>query len=83
MNLYRIDYRPEGGSWVCSWRGTQASAKQTQRYLEGAHGVHNVVPYKLVEVPTAKPDLLEWLNENAVIPMDDEDNHDTTGAGNE
>ena len=84
MKLYRVDYRyDESKPWQSYWHGTQASAKLEQREQESLHGVHNVMPYVAVEVPTSKPELLQWLNEHVITYSNPEDEDDTAGAGDE
>lgn len=69
MNLYQILYvtQRDPHTTLAAYEGTQASAKAKQKELESMHGRHNVDDYVPIEVPTDKPGLLCWINDNAAI----------------
>lgn len=61
MKLYRTEYEGDPDV-VFSWQGTQADAKAARKELEAKSCVG--VKTEDVDVPTDKPGLLAWLNEN-------------------
>jgi len=62
MKLYRINYHSKDHGSCLMWAGTQADAKRIYKELSVEHEKFNVDKPQLVEVPTAKPALLAWLN---------------------
>lgn len=66
MKLYRTKGIDHDDDTQFRWTGTQADAKKTLNSMkeEGYQDVEN----EDVDVPTSKPELLAWLNENATAP---------------
>jgi len=62
MKLYRIHYLDKDHGNMLVWVGTQAAAKKIYRELCSEYESFNVDKPQLVEVPTAKAELLAWLN---------------------
>jgi len=62
MKLYRISYYDKDHGNMLAWVGTQADAKRRYKELCSECEQFNVNKPLLVEVPTAKPALLAWLN---------------------
>lgn len=66
MKLYRIDYIPALAEYPCfQWDGTKSAAKLTHKSIIERHKNEVVKPevtIKEVNVPTAKAELLSWLN---------------------
>lgn len=64
MKLYKIrryDNDNDNGNMLV-WMGTQAAAKKKYKELCSEYWPFTVDKPQLVEVPTAKPALLAWLN---------------------
>jgi hypothetical protein len=62
MKLYRTKYIAGEGETRYTWQGTQndAAAKRKALKQEDRGGITT----EDIDVPTDKPDLLAWLNEN-------------------
>jgi hypothetical protein len=60
MRLYRTTIVDNGEEKV-SWQGTQADARAARK------GDFENVETDEVDVPTSKPELLDWLNKNCTI----------------
>jgi hypothetical protein len=64
MKLYLIAYLDRDNGNCQEWVGTQADSKRRYKELCAEYERFNVDKPLLVEVPTAKPALLAWLNQN-------------------
>ena len=60
MRLYRIKI----AGATLDWAGTQTDAKASAKKLQADHGDREV-EWDEEDVPTSKPELLEWLKANA------------------
>jgi hypothetical protein len=63
MKLYRTKAWSGDTANECVWDGTQASATKTRKELKQRG--FNDVETEDIDVPTSKPELLEWLNEQS------------------
>ena len=70
MKIYKTIYRPKhatiNGERRISWTGSGAMAARAYKALVAEHGKPNVEKPESEEIPTSKPGLLKWLNENLV-----------------
>ena len=64
MRLYTVTDKNKN---IVAWAGTQGDAIRSKKEL-GAKA------WQLCDVPTSKPEFLEFLNEHAVAPADPENN---------
>lgn len=64
MKLYRIPFENRNGDACQLWCGSQAEAKAETKRLETEYERWRVGDPETVEVPTDKPGLIAWLNEN-------------------
>lgn len=67
--IYKVKTDPvENVVHVC-WESSEGAAKKARRELAEAHGLKPLkeVDYELVDFPTSKAGLIEWLNENHVV----------------
>ena len=72
MKLYRINYTDRtDNAERCVWVGTQADSKAKYRELCELHDKFNVDKPVLAEVPTDKPGLLAWLNNERHVDLGD------------
>ena len=70
MQVYKILYRPKGTTINDErrilWVGAGGQANREYRRLVGEVGKTNVTKPEPENIPTTKPGLLVWLNENLV-----------------
>jgi hypothetical protein len=71
VKLYRIAFTDrKSGEGKVRWAGTQAAAKAAFKELVAEHDRFNVDQPAPVDVPTDKPGLLAWLNDNANVDQE-------------
>lgn len=61
MNLYTVCHTTPGGRRICKWAGSMAEAAALKAEAKKVDRRVRVEPRT---VPTDKPGLLAWLNEN-------------------
>lgn len=64
MRFYKVTFEPQPGRPQTRWYGTREAATRAFRLLCEQHERFNVDKPLMVNVPTDKPSLLEWLNAN-------------------
>lgn len=67
MKVYRFDYGDESEGTVVEWYASMREAADAMRKHAAEHGLDSgaiEAAVRSVEIPSAKPELLKWLNAN-------------------